>query len=548
MVLKERVFLAHASEDKLRVKSLYQKMTERGLSPWLDAIDLMPGQNWRIEIPEAIKSARIFLACLSKTSVEKKGYVQREFRYALSAYADLPPKSVYLIPVRLDECEVPDLRLPELEISLRDLHWVDLFEEDGFERLVRAIEQTLADQAPPPEPPAPGPVTASPPSSFGVTPSAAPAPESNAGTGKPTIKAAWIGAGAVILSGMLASPWLYQRLFGPSDNAPTTAGVAAPEDIDAPAAPHEIEPATPPLRESSPPPTEPTAVVEAEPRPSHEPSPARPTPSATELAATTAGAEPSWLDRYGDFEAFQECDQAQCPEMVRLPAGTFMRGSPASEAGRSDNEGPQHQVTLSRPFAIGRTEVTFDAYDRFAEATGRKKPSDGGHGWGRGKRPVIYVGWDDASDYCHWLGEGYRLPTEAEWEYAARAGTTTPFSFGETITTDQVNYGGAWESGAPQEGTYRKMTVVAGSLPANAWGLHEMHGNVFEWVSDWYDDYDAGAVIDPQGPATGTDRVVRAGSFNSLAGLVRSASRDGLGPGDRGYYLGFRCAGVQEES
>ena len=131
MVERNRIFLAHASEDKPRAKALYQQLAERGLSPWLDAIDLKPGQNWRNAIPKAIKSSRIFLACLSKISVEKKSYVQREFRYALSAYADLPPDSVYLIPVRLDACEVPDLRLPELGLNLRDLHWGERSDIEG---------------------------------------------------------------------------------------------------------------------------------------------------------------------------------------------------------------------------------------------------------------------------------------------------------------------------------------------------------------------------------------------------------------------------------
>jgi len=119
---------------------LYDRLKARGFSPWLDEVDLIPGQNWRQEIPKAIREAAICLACLSERSVAKRSYVQREFRYALSACADLPDGSIYLIPVRLDECEVPDLQIPELELKLRDRQWVDLFAEGGFEKLVGAIE------------------------------------------------------------------------------------------------------------------------------------------------------------------------------------------------------------------------------------------------------------------------------------------------------------------------------------------------------------------------------------------------------------------------
>ena len=141
MVSKTRVFLAHASEDKTLVRALYTKLANRGFQPWLDEIDLLPGQNWQIEIPKAIRSSEIFIACLSRRSVSKQGYIQREFRFALNAYAEKPPDSIYLIPLRFDDCEIPDIQLPQLGVSLRSIHWVDYWLPDGFERLVRAIEK-----------------------------------------------------------------------------------------------------------------------------------------------------------------------------------------------------------------------------------------------------------------------------------------------------------------------------------------------------------------------------------------------------------------------
>jgi formylglycine-generating enzyme required for sulfatase activity len=155
-------------------------------------------------------------------------------------------------------------------------------------------------------------------------------------------------------------------------------------------------------------------------------------------------------------------------------------GSTDNEEGGYENELPQHRVTIAQRFAIGRYPVTFDEYDRFCEARRREKPDD--QGWGREQRPVINVGWNDAQDYLAWLsqeiGRAYRLPSEAEWEYACRAGTTTRFWFGESITPKNANYN---DSGLGR-------TSEIGAYPANGWGLHDMDGHVWEWVEDdWHE-------------------------------------------------------------
>jgi formylglycine-generating enzyme required for sulfatase activity len=161
--------------------------------------------------------------------------------------------------------------------------------------------------------------------------------------------------------------------------------------------------------------------------------------------------------------------------------------------------------------------------------------------------PVEQVSWNDAQEFLSKLNQAIpelnaRLPTEAEWEYACRAGTTTPFSFGDTITPDQVNYDGNYPYGDAKKGLYREKTVPVKSLPPNAWGLYEMHGNVWEWCNDWYDDYSSEPVTNPTGATEGTSRVMRGGSWFSSARSTRSAFRGGNAPVHRDYYVGFRFA------
>ncbi len=139
------IFLAHASEDKLAVTRLYHRLKENGYIPWLDQEDLLPGQDWKSEIRKAIKESDVFIACLSKQSVAKQGYVQKEFKMALNLYAEKPSDSIYLIPVRLDECHIPELRQDEYGVSLRNIHWLDFFSEDGFELLLKTLKRGFPD-------------------------------------------------------------------------------------------------------------------------------------------------------------------------------------------------------------------------------------------------------------------------------------------------------------------------------------------------------------------------------------------------------------------
>ena len=245
-------------------------------------------------------------------------------------------------------------------------------------------------------------------------------------------------------------------------------------------------------------------------------------------------------------DVFRDCKS--CPQMVVVPAGDFMMGSPSSEEDRNDDESPRHRVTISKPFAVGKYEITFSQWDACVTEGGcSHRPSD--ESWGRSERPVINVNWNDTKEYVKWLsgktGNQYRLLSESEWEYVARAGTTGPFHFGRTISTDQANYDGRVVYGSGRKGVFREKTVSVGSFPSNGYGLHDVHGNVWEWVEDcWHASY-AGAPKDGGAWTTGgycTDRVLRGGSWLSDPRHVRAANRDGNETGVRFDTIGFRVA------
>ena len=233
---------------------------------------------------------------------------------------------------------------------------------------------------------------------------------------------------------------------------------------------------------------------------------------------------------------FKDC--AACPEMVVVPTGSFMMGSPSSEKGRDSDEGPQHRVRIAQPFAVGVYEVTFAEWDACVSAGGCNGYSPADRGWGRGQYPVIYVSWNDAQAYVKWLsnetGKRYRLLSEAEWEYVARAGTETPFHFGMTISTDQANY----------NRNYRAQTVEAGSFPSNGYGLHDVHGNVDEWVQDCWNDSYFGAPTDGSAWTSGdcSGRVLRGGSWDSKHRNLHLADRDWGPTNYRSIRTGFRVA------
>ena len=220
-----------------------------------------------------------------------------------------------------------------------------------------------------------------------------------------------------------------------------------------------------------------------------------------------------------------------------IPPGCFVMGSPVDEAERGSAE-VLHEVPLSRGFWLADTACTQALW----MAVWPVNPS---HFADDARNPVENVAWHDAQRFIGELnrrlpGLQARLPTEAEWEYACRAGTTTPFSFGTTVSTDEVNYHGGFPYPGGEPGPYRQRTLPVGSLPPNAWGLYEMHGNVWEWCEDWYADYPTEPQIDPRGPTFGKMRVLRGGTWSDPARYARSATRSRIEPAYRPRSTGFR--------
>ena len=235
-------------------------------------------------------------------------------------------------------------------------------------------------------------------------------------------------------------------------------------------------------------------------------------------------------------------DCTDCPEMVVVPAGLYRMGSPSQERGRGDDEGPVHAVAIGAPFALGVYEVTFAEWDACKRGCPRGKQAPSDRGWGRGRRPVINVSWDDAKRYAQWLSrktrKAYRLPSEAEWEYAARAGTATAYSWGDQIGVNRANCRGC---GSQWDGS---KTAPVGSFRANAWGLHDMHGNVWEWTEDCWNGSYRGAPSDGSAWLRGNcdQRVLRGGSWSGGPSDLGAADRYGITTGGRSGSFGFRVA------
>ncbi|MGK7892330.1 MAG: SUMF1/EgtB/PvdO family nonheme iron enzyme [Xenococcus sp. (in: cyanobacteria)] len=436
-----QIFLAHAHEDKEAIFELYNRLKEAGYKPWLDKKDLIAGQNWRSVIPEAIQESQLFIACLSKRSIAKRGYVQNEFKMALNQMASLPAKSIYLIPVRLDECEIPNLRHEEYGIDLRDLHWLDYWESDGFAQLERAIAFQYG-------------------------------------------------------------PFVQEREIADK--------IAEFEYVTVDETGREIK------------------------------------------------RETGQVSYYSE-----DLGSGISLDMVSIPGDKFMMGTEDEEIERLnekygkerfDNEKPQHEVTV-QPFYMGRFQITQAQWKAIAllPKIERDLKLDPSHFKGD-NRPVEQVSWYDAVEFCQRLskrtGKEYRLPSEAEWEYACRAGTTTPFHFGEIIRTDLANYDDNYTYPNAAQEEHRGQTTPVGSFAPNPFGLYDMLGNVWEWCQDdWHDNYKGApknsiAWVSEDDSTEAIYQVMRGSSWFNVPDYCRSAHRIYFKRDDRVDDIGLRVVSI----
>lgn len=474
---KLKVFLCHSSGDKPAVRELYTRLQADGFDPWLDEEDILPGQDWRREIPKAVRSTEAIIVCLSHVSITKEGYVQTEIVEALDVADQKPEGTIFVIPLRLEDCEIPE-RLSRWQAGR-------LFAARGYEQLVQAL----------------------------------------------TTRAAALG---IAVSATNPSPSMIQDVVPPPQSNPR----------------RETEPPLPP----DPPPRVPplpqpekrswlswfslprvrvalslsvsfvavlVAVVSLFPRQDKQ---------TLDIPSTTGESPPSKTEK----------KPSDSKEMIAIPAGEFWMGCNEKTDTQCENDEKPGRTVHLDAYAVDTYEVTVAEYRRCVEAGDCSDESLTNYAscnWGKEDKdnhPINCVDWDQAHTYCRWVGK--RLPTEAEWEKAARG------------KEDRRIY--PWEDrwDAKNANANNSGTVAVGSYAAGVspYGVHDMAGNVWEWVQDWYDaDYykrGEGVERNPRGPDNGTARVLRGGSWRNEAWDVRVARRGRYEPGNWRDVLGFRCA------
>jgi formylglycine-generating enzyme required for sulfatase activity len=561
-----RIFLCHASEDKAQVREVYHRLRAiDGFEPWLDEEDLLPGQDWTREIPRALQKSDFILVFFSRNSVAKRGYVQREMKLALDALQELPEGTIHTIPVRLDDCEVPD--------SFRHYHYANLFAPNGFDRIVGAIRAELAKRSGPTLPPIlqPFPRPSLPERAAAQDTAVEPLGDNvlagfrrESGTEPARDQvfisyahhdARWLERLQIVLKPLTRnktiSIWDDSQIQpGTQWKAEITKALASAKVAVLLVSQHflasdfiahdELQPLLQAAKKDGL--TILWVAVGA--------SLYKDTDIAVYQAVNNPAKPLNSLRRKADVDAelvkiAEKIKEAATQpitrgdtaftnsigmEFVLIPAGTFLMGSPDSYTEANDNEKPVHQVTISQAFYLGKYPVTQAQWEAIM---GDDNPSQFKHD---PTRPVERVSWHGALAFLRELteregGGDYRLPTEAQWEYACRAGTKTPRYHPDCNAI-------AW-----YDGNSNGYSQPVGQKLPNAWGLHDMLGNVYEWCLDGRRQYTAAAAVDPIGPTdAGANHVIRGGSWDHSARFVRAALRDWYPPDTRSNSLGFRCA------
>jgi formylglycine-generating enzyme required for sulfatase activity len=516
-----RVFLCHASQDKPAVRKLYRYLKQRGVQPWLDEFDLLPGEKWEEEIPNALFSSDVILVCLSKNSINKEGFVQREISFALDKAKEKREGTIFIVPAKLEECDVPP--------RLSGYQWVDLSRVDGHKRLMLSLNKRAASLGPEvaqaivtdeSQPKSPVSQSVSPPKiekpvekiTLHVERVEEPKKEKPLPISREDSKAQelilkpapmvekkaekqkkpdflWLGIGGIVLLALMlgAAYGINYLVHIPATPMPSPTAQATST--------YEL----------------PTATLE---------------PPTETLASTLVPLTPT----LGIGSTMISDKDGMV--MLYVSAGPFTMGSDNGGA----NEKPAHTVYLDA-YWIDQTDVTNAMYAKCVSAGACSQPASLRSStrlsyYGNSQfdnYPVIYVNWNMADTYCKWAGR--QLPTEAQWEKAARG-------------TDGRIY--PWGNNAPDSTllNYNSSdTTAVGSYPkgASPYGVLDMAGNVWQWVADWYAAYPGNTVSDPSYGTT--YRVLRGGSWNDDDNLVRSAFRSRSDPADTlSYDFGFRCS------
>lgn len=519
-----RVFLCHASQDKPVVWRLHRYLKQHGVEPWLDQEELLPGQNWEVEISKALDASDVILVCLSKTSISKEGFVQKEISFALDKALEKPEGMIFIIPVKLEECELPR--------SLNRYHWVDLFRDGGRKRLLMGLNRRATELGEDVSP-----------LLMEDTKQRTPKPY------KPEIKQE--ESVDLISSKEDLKEKLKQETFVPLSVEKDENFVSElQKELD-----HE-EPVIKPV-----------SFVQMKKEEIKKPYTKILDPSSLSRKQTreeqgirkpVQNNNLRWLAiggivfisllfvLFGGNYILNNLPTTYTPTLgigstktsekdgmtlVYVPASEFTMGSDVNS-----DEQPIHKVVLDA-FWIDQTEVTNAMYAKCVVANKCEPPSGTNH-YSDSKyanHPVVYVSWNDALAYCSWADR--RLPTEAEWEKAARGTEARTYPWGEGIDCDKANYNGSCVGDTAAVKSYESGKSV--------YDVYDMAGNVWEWVNDWYSEtyYQSSPSSNPSGPASGQYRVLRGGSWSYDEYGVRSAIRNWVDPSDTNYYLvGFRCS------
>jgi formylglycine-generating enzyme required for sulfatase activity len=510
------VFISYANQDKATADAACAKLEAEGIRCWIAPRDVPPGVEWAGAIVDAIDRCRAMVLIFSSSANGSK-QIHREVQRAFD-------REVPVVPFRIENIA------PEKSLAyyMGPVHWLDA--------LTLPLEQHLQKLAVSVRPfaqmnPAGGKKNEEPGTREAEQERAfAPGRRSDAvatpGNGTITSKARGPSSRTLLMAAILGVV-----LIG-------CFGVWFAATVRTPIAP---APAPTPVQPSQATATNEPPAVQPPPPPALAPTPVTPVPPASSVVTPLS---PERERELKPRDSFKECDK--CPEMIVVPAGTFIMGGPDNEPGHTAAESPQHRVTIAKLFAVGRFAVTFDEWDACVADGGCNGYMPGDQGWGRGQRPVINVSWDDSQAYVAWLsrktGKTYRLLSEAEREYITRAGTTTPFWWGASISTSQADYNGSLPYAGGATGEYRQKTMTVNSFAPNPWGFYQVHGNVWDWVEDCHDDSYLGAPSDGTAWISGdcSRHGVRGGSWHSSPQLLRAADRAWIAADGRSSGVGFR--------